>query len=344
VPFDEARVDLTRAVEIAPRGTSFQADATGAAVIALPPAAAAADLVWMSQTGEVSPVPGSPFVPGSPPVLSPDGGRVAFVVDTEGDQHLVVRDLKTGNDTRLTPAGEDAPTLDEPSWFPSGDEIVFVTGPVTARRLVARRTDGSGGQRMLVGGLRGQVTPNRQYLVFLVQEGSAIRLRCAPLAADGSIGAAERVLRQSDPNISAFDLSPDGSTLAYSVIEADSRLNSFLTDFPGGSRQVQVTTTGGGRPRFSGDGGALFYLAPAVPQTDPPRGALVKRPVALKSLETSGPPVQLIVQGTEPPGVILTSFDVARDGRLLTLRRTGGEKPPSPRLVLVQNWRTAVRR
>ncbi len=344
VPFDETPVDLARAVEIAPRGTSLQADATGAALIGLPPAAATADLVWMTQTGEVSPVPGPPVVPGSPPVLSPDGSRVAFVVDTEGDRHLVVRDLKTGSDTRLTPAGQDAPTLDAPSWFPSGDEVVFGTGSVTARRLAARRTDGSGGQRMLVAGFLGRVTPNRQYLVFLVEEGGASRLRYAPLAADGSVGAALRVLKHSDPDIVAFDLSPDGSTLAYSIPEADSRLNSFLTDFPGGSRQLQVTTTGGARPRFSGDGDALFYLAPAVPQTDPPRGALAKRPVALKSLETSGPPVQLIVQGKEPPGVILTSFDVARDGRLLTLRRTGGEKPPSPRLVLVQNWRAAVRR
>jgi hypothetical protein len=344
VPFDEARVDLARAVEIAPRGTYFQADATGGALIGLPPPAATTELVWLSQTGDVSPVPGTSVAVGSAPVLSPDGSRVAFVVDTEGDRHLVVRDLKTGSDTRLTPAGQDAPTLDEPSWFPSGDEVVFGAGSVTARRIVTRRTDGSGGQRMLVGGLLGQVTPDRGYLVFLLEEGGATRLRYAPLVADGSVGAAERVLKHSDPNIIAFDLSPDGSTLAYSIPEADGRLNTFLTDFPAGSRELQVTTSGGARPRFSGDGKAVFYLAPAVPQTDPPRGAVAKRPVTLKSLETSGPPVQLFVEGKEPPGVIMTLFDVARDGRLLTMRRTGGDKRPSPRLVLVQNWRAAVRR
>lgn len=103
-----------------------------------------------------------------------------------------------------------------------------------------------------------------------------------------SVGAAGRVLKHSDPNIIAFDLSPDGSTLAYSIPEADDRrLNTFLTDFPAGSRELQVTTSGGVRPRFSGDGKAVFYLAPAVPQTDPPRGALAKRPVTLKSWETS---------------------------------------------------------
>ena len=48
VPFDEARVDLAKAVEIAPRGTSFQADATGSALIRLPPPAETAELVWLS--------------------------------------------------------------------------------------------------------------------------------------------------------------------------------------------------------------------------------------------------------------------------------------------------------
>lgn len=344
VPFDEGRVDLARAVEIVPRGTSLQADATGAALIGLPPPPATAELVWVSQAGVVSPVPGTPVDVGSAPVLSPDDTRAAYVVDTEGDRHLVVRNLETGSDTRLTPVGQDAPTLSEPSWFPSGDEVVFGSGMLTARRIVARRTDGAGGQRVLVSGLAGQVTPDRRYLVFLVEEGGERRLRYASLGIDGSVGPAERVLAHTDPSIASFDLSPDGSTLAYAIPEADGRLNAFLTDFPAGSRQVQVTTSGAGRPLFSGDGEALFYLAPAVPQTDPPRGALAKRTVSLKSLETSGPPIQLFVDGKGPQGVMMTLFDFARDGRMLTMRRTGGDARPSPRLVLVQNWRAAVGR
>ncbi len=344
VPIDDERVDLARAVEIAPRGSYFQADTTGSALIVLPPPAATSELVWVSQTGQVSPVLGMPIVAGSDPVLSPDGSRVAFVVDTEGDRHLVMRDLKTGSDTRLTPAGQDAPTLDQPSWFPSGDEVVFSTGSTTTREIVARRTDGSGGQRVLVSGLSGQVTPDGRYLVFLVDDGVGTRLRYAPLLADGSVGPAEHVLKQSDPLITAFDLSPDGSTLAYSLREVDGRLNAFLTDFPAGSRQLQVTTSGGAHPRFSGDEKALFYLTQAMPQTDPPRGAVAERPITLKPLDASGPPIQLFVEGKGPLDVIMPLFDVARDGRMLMMRRTGGDKRPSPRLILVQNWRAAVGR
>jgi hypothetical protein len=341
-PFDGARVDLAKAVVIAPRGTSFQADAAGAAVITLPPPASTVELAWMTERGEVSPVPGPPVEGLSAPVLSPDGRRVVFVIDAEGDRHLVVRDLETGSDARLTPAGEDVPTLDPPTWFPSSDEIVFATGPAATRRIVARRLDGSGGQRALVGGLVGKVTPNRQHLVFLVEDGGARRLRYAPLGADGSVGAPRRVLPSSDPNIGGFDLSPDGSTLAYAVVEADNRLNTFLTDFPAGSRQVQVTERGGARPQFSGDGNTLFYLTAAEPQRDRFRGALAKRPLALKSLATSGPAVQLLVEGQEPAGVVLPVFDVGRDGRLLTMRRTDGDRRPGPRRLLVQNWRAAI--
>jgi dipeptidyl aminopeptidase/acylaminoacyl peptidase len=317
---------------------------SGSALIGLPAPAVTSELVWLSQTLETSPVPGTALVVGSDPVLSPDGTRVAFVVDAESDRHLVVRDLKTGSDARLTPVGQDAPTLDAPSWFPLGDEVVFTIGSTTSRKIVARRTDGAGGQRMLVSGLSGQVTPDRRYLVFLVDEGVATRLRYAPLLADGSVGAAERVLKQSDPYIRNFDLSSDGSTLAYSLQEADGKLNAFLTDFPAGSRQLQVTTSGGAHPRFSGDGKALFYLAPATPQTDPPRGAVAERPITLKPLDTSGPPVQLFIEGKAPLDWLVPLFDVWRDGRLLTLRRTGGDKRPSPRLILVQNWRAAVGR
>ena len=184
---------------------------------------------------------------------------------------------------------------------------------------------------MLVNGLAGQVTPDRRYLVC--PGGRRRRYApavCARSLADGSVGAAERVLKQSDPLIRAFDLSPDGSTLAYSIQEADGRLNAFLTDFPAGSRQLQVTTSGGGAPTVLGRWqGTLLSVARHAADRSP-RGAVAERPITLKPLDTSGPPVQLFVDGKEPEGIILNVFDVARDRRMLTMRRTGGDKRPQP--------------
>jgi serine/threonine-protein kinase len=343
-PFDGTRADLAQAVVIAPRGESFQADAAGDVIVTFPPPARSAELVWMTERGEVSPVRGVPIEGVSGLALSPDGRHVAFVADAEGDRYLAVRDLETGSDVRLTAAGADMPAPEAPAWFPSSDEVVFVTGPPRARRIVAQRIDGSGDRRVLATGMAGKITPDGGYLVFLVEEGNARRLRYAPLGADGSAGAPRRVLQTSDPPIGDLDVSPDGTALAYSVVEADSRLNTFLTDFPGGRRQIQATTRGGARPQFSGDGNALFYLTRAQPESDPPRGALAKRPLALKALSTSGPEVQLLIQGREPPGVMMDRFDIARDGRLLTMRRTDNERGDNPMRLLVQNWRAAIRR
>src|SRR5690606_26155784 len=235
---------------------------------------------------------------------------------------------------------------DPPAWFPSSDEVVFTIGPVGASRIVARRIDGSGGQRVLAFGQMGKVTPDGRHLVFLVEEGGARRLRHAPLGADGTGDAARNVFQGSEPPVGEFDLSPDGSALTYSVLEPDSRLNTFLTDFPAGSRQVQVTTRGGARPLFSSDGNALLYLTQALPETNPPRGALAKRPVAVTPLATAGPEEQILSEGREPPGVTILGFgfDTARDGRLLTLRRIDDGRGGSPRRLLVQNWRAVVGR
>jgi hypothetical protein len=212
-----------------------------------------------------------------------------------------------------------------------------------SRRIVARRIDGRGGQRVLVEGLVGQVTQDAQYLVFLIGHGGNRRLRYAPLAAGGSVGTARRLLPDSDPDIDSFDLSPDGSVLAYSVVEADRRLNIFLTDFPAVTRQVQVTARGGGRPQFSADGTAIFYVGRAQPDSDPPRAALSKRSIALKSLAPSGPEVQLLVESRLPVG-IAAGFDVVPDGRLLTMRPAESDRRQGPRRLLVQSWRAALGR
>lgn len=345
-PFDGTRVDLAKAVPMAPRGSSFQANLVGDVLITIPPGAPPTELVWMTERGEVSPPVSGARVAGIAAVaLSPDQRHAAFVVDVEGDRHLVVRDLVTGSDVRLTPSGADAPTLDPvPSWFPSGDAVVFTTGGGPSRRVVARRLDGSGGERVLANGLGGRVTPNGRFLVYLIDDGGLRRLRYTPIAADGSIGAAQRIFQRDDPAIAGFELSPDGAVLAYTISEADSLLATFLTDFPEGTHHVQVTSRGGGRPRFARDGSALFFLAQAQPRTDPPHAALAKRSLSLKALATSGPEMQLMTDDEMPPGIVMPVYDVARDGRLLTIRRTDIGRPLIPRLLLVQNWRAAVAR
>ena len=63
-----------------------------------------------------------------------------------------------------------------------------------------------------------------------------------------------------DPNVRYFDLSPDGTLLAFTDVEpVTNRLNIFVTTWPDMRERQQVTTEGGVWPRFSTDSRRVFY-------------------------------------------------------------------------------------
>jgi serine/threonine-protein kinase len=352
-PFRDGPLDLASAVLVQAGGTSFHTGEDGTMIVRLPPAAGAAELVWLDRRGQVSPVAGAPFVPaGGTPFqrrggmrLSRDGRRAALFIDSTPDPYLVVRDLQTGVDVRMTlqdsTTGLAAPVPHTPGWSVSDTEVIFTTGRVEALSLVARRTDGAGSTRTLVAGSLGQISPDGRYLVFVVDERGLRRLRYAPILPDGSVGPIAPVGRDADPNVSTFALSPDGAFLAYGVVEADRRINTFLTRFPGGDGRWQVTSTGGAQPTFSRDGTELFYLAGSIVDGRP-TGILAATPIALGPVVKLGAPVTVFEEGKVPAGVILPSFDVAPDGRFLMLRLAGSNTAAPARMVLIQNWRAVM--
>ena len=57
------------------------------------------------------------------PRLSPDGSRVAYFADTTGEYQLYVRDLKSGEETRLT--SDLDRKVYHPCWSPDGKKLLF---------------------------------------------------------------------------------------------------------------------------------------------------------------------------------------------------------------------------
>jgi hypothetical protein len=168
------------------------------------------------------------------------------------------------------------------------------------------------------------------------------------LAADGSAGAPERVLRGgAELDVRRFDLSHDGTLLALNVRKASGQMSVFLTRFPTGDGLWEASPVGT-YPHFSRDGRELFFAAP-VPARDSqgqPEDRLVAVRINTTPSVSVGPPTTVLPEragrGSQEPRI--GWFDVGPDNRFLMFRRLGGEAGDRRRTVVVQNWPEFLRR
>jgi Tol biopolymer transport system component len=256
-----------------------------------------------------------------------------------------VRDLSTGADTRLTSQevgglnaayGGFSPLM-YPSWFPSGDRVLFTQGQVEAPQLVALRADGSGEPTMLERGAWGRVSHDGKRLLWLEDQRGTSRLRYATLGGDLTVGDPQTPAGTEKLSVQSFDLSPDGTLLAYAAREETIQLNVYVMAFPSGTPRRQVTSSGGTTPQFSPDGRELYFLTGSRSESGAPEGQLMVAPVTPGPSLSVGAPRVLMSGAALPHG-----FDVARDGRVLVARRTI-RADAGPRALLLENWPALVK-
>ncbi len=357
IPFAEGSLDLSRAARIEAGAIQFSAAGDGTLLASIRPSSPSkAELVWVDRSGAASAVPGSPIdvVEGGNKnvAVSPDGRRAAFVAGTPAG--VFVRDLVSGVDTRLT---FDRHQYDTPSWFPRGDQVVYLTDVAMTRaaapaatgttflgKINAQRADGTDRPRELgTATAVPRVSPDGQRLIFVVDDTGRGRLRVAPIAADGSIGPAQPFFRGDDePNVRWFDVSRDGRLLAYTAEDASKRLDVFVTEFPSATGRWQVQA-GGNIPQFSPAGVELFYVSGTIANGQA-RGQFDVRPIASAPTVQLGPATHLFdLEAPQAPSLGAIGYAVAPDGRrILMARMLRPEGQPTRRVVLIQNWRAAM--
>src|SRR5262249_20694298 len=118
------------------------------------------ELVWADREGTISPVPGAAQEIIGPVALSPDGKLASFTIAPPGPSltDIVVRDLSSGTDTKLT---FDSNRNLEPAWLPSGNSIVYtIESAIGVDKLMMRGTDGAVNARELVAGHRARISSN----------------------------------------------------------------------------------------------------------------------------------------------------------------------------------------
>ena len=202
-------------------------------------------LVWVDREGRASPVVDQLAIH-SYPRISPDGSRVAVVINDRNNDDVWVIDTDRRTRTRLTSdAGRDV----VPLWTPDGRRIVFSSARGgAANSLYWMAADGSGPVERLT-----ESQELNQGATSWLPDGSALAFydRSTPydiftlIPGEEPVRFMETEFQERGP---AF--SPEGNWLAYSSDETGQQ-EVYVTPYPGPGGTTLISTAGGprgGRP------------------------------------------------------------------------------------------------
>jgi serine/threonine protein kinase len=286
---------------------------------------AATRLAWFDASGkELGQLSGAGY---KDPNISPDGRFLAVSSDDErnGRHFIRIHDLRRGISTRLTEGGTD----EFPTWSSDGRRITYLTGAASGKTISINDIppDRSGPPQLLLKGA--MMIPNGWsadgHLVFMDFGSAPVRLAV--------YSAANR--QRSGFTVAGgaeAQFSPDGKWVAYQT-QGGGRTGGdiFVQPFPGPGGRIQVSGAGGAQPRWSRDGGRIFYIQPdkklMEASFDPREG-------------TAGVPRMLFQTRIVAANFALFQYDVAPDGRFLINSLLANSPAP---LTLLTGWTAALK-
>jgi predicted Ser/Thr protein kinase len=273
-------------------------------------------LVWVDRQGTKSPVTGikRPF---GAPQLSPDGKRIALVVEAE-TYDVWILDTERDSLTRLSFGKDDG----SPVWSPDGTRVAFNSSQAGAYNLYVRQSDGSGREERLTldqdTSSPTSYTPDQKGLIFWKTRAGVPEIWLYSFEK----GAAPRPLLQGPFRHPGAWLSPDGRWLAY-LSDESGKVELYVTAFPGPGGKWQISTDGADSARWGRDGREIFYRKDKK---------LFQVAIATTPAFSASRP-ELLFEGEYEPG-----WDVTPDGkRFLMVKDDTAESAPK-HLNLVLNW------
>jgi Tol biopolymer transport system component len=306
----------------------FSASAEGKLVYVPGDAAVGTQLVWYDRNGKVVGTLGENDHYKNVSI-SRDGSRVA--ADTIGVQETKIQILDSrGTRTLMTLGNSDGGS---PTWSADGRQIYYTSSANGPKDICVRPADGSGEEQEVakfnkgeLGALFLAVSPDGKFLVYVILDPTTKAVTNTDiyiLALNGD--RKPKPFLHSPARESAPTFSPDGKWLAYES-NRSGRNEAYITPFPAGGAQYQVSTSGGERPVWRHDGKEIYY-----------REGLT---IMAVEVNTKASPVEL---GSPKALFELASgnlygryYDVAPDGRFLTNTSPLTTKAQSFSLVI--NW------
>ena len=289
-------------------------------------------LVWVDREGRITGSIGQPKPNLRMPALSPDDGKVAVVANDQSNSNIWTYDAIRGIPMRLT-YDDNLQVL--PAWSPDGKELVFTSssGGGGGFILLRMRSDGNGSVQPLLPeipstiGFEPDWSHDGRYVVY---RGGNSDL----MASEIRDGAEPFVLMQTDHSERVPALSPDGNYVAYQSNQSGG-IEVYVSRFPSGEGKWQISTGGGRRPRWNGDGSELFYIKRDFVNASGSDQLMVV-PVMTDSTFHPGIPQSLFA--AETVGVFdLTDYDVSSDGKRFVIAQPVNQGEP-PLITVVQNW------
>ncbi len=217
-----------------------------------------------------------------------------------------------------------------PTWSADGRDIYFISNANGPQDIYVRAADGSGEPREVVkfeknvlGALFLAVSPDGKSLAYsaIVDQPRGADIYSVALSGE----------RKPKPFLNTFanemapTFSPAGKWLAYES-NSSGRNEVYITPFPDGGAQYQVSTSGGERPLWRRDGKEIYYREGL-------RVMAVEVRTKADSLELTTPTPLFEVAAGNLNG---RYYDIAPDGRFLA--NTSPQAAKAQSFSLMVNW------
>jgi serine/threonine protein kinase/Tol biopolymer transport system component len=248
--------------------------------------------------------------------LSPDGKLFAVTRQEAGapGADIWVTDWQRGVTTRLTldPADDVNPV-----WSPDGLRVAFTTFRKGNADIYVKNANGVGAEAPLLDSSSNEFvedwSKDGRYLAYKLGQDAFEDIYALPLSGDRKpIPVVQGQFHKDEPQFSY-----DGKWIAYTSDESGT-FQVYVIEFPGGKERHQISTNGGGQPRWRRDGKELFYKAPdnGVMAVDITLGARIESTVPRRLFYASA--------STSSVDPVRHQWSVTPDGQRFLLRYPNG--------------------
>ncbi len=266
--------------------------------------------------------------------LSPDGGRIAIShPDAKGNMDIWLYEISRAVWTRFT---FDEGAARSAVWTPDGKMIVFASDRNKRRYdLYLRASSGAGSEELLLQSNQSKIpsdwSRDGQFIAYHSVNLNGDNNDIWILSMNPGVASEERkpfVFLQTKYNELRATFSPDGRWIAYQSNESG-RDEIYIRPFPGPGGKWQVSTAGGSRPRWSGDGKELFFMSVDF--------KIMAADIRLSSSTVDVGSVQSLFESGIFAGYVRDLYDVTQDGKRFLIESPTGNDISSP-VTLVVNW------